>query len=217
MISRGELSGQVLRVLNKTGSYTGFYSPEKMNDAIQEAYDFVSVEMFLANEGWRSRIQFFDTESGQVTVELPQHISMIREVRYKHGEIWSPLVYNDRTDQASAGDSNGGGIRQYPASYRILDNALYFDPAIGEGGTDYLQVEYVSYPQWLTDDQDRIDDNFDRACVHFMKYKTASILAASAEKPVIPWANQESMWYDKMLTIVTKRVNKPTRIREFGE
>lgn len=216
MLTRGELKGQVLRLLNKTSSFTGFYTDAKVNDAIQEAYDFVAVEMFQANEGWLTQIQYFDTAPGQVTVPIPGSISMIREVRYKHGDVWVPMVYDDGTDQASYGDL-GDRSTQYPIIYRIVDNKFYFDPHLAEGGSRYLQVESTNYPAWLLNDMDQIEPQFGRACMHFMKYKVASVLAASLEKPFIPWAQQESQWFQKMLITVNKRINKPIRIREFGD
>lgn len=213
-VSRGELKGQILRLLMKTPQYPGFYQPETIDDAITEAMDFVAAEMFLANEGWQTKIMYIDTQAGQLSVDIPEGAAMIQMIRYKFATYYQPMVYDDGSGATDyAADS---GVRQWGYRYRIVDNAIYFNPPMAEGGEKYLQLEYMGYPKRLQSDTDFLESHFDYSMQHFMKYKAASILAASLEKFVVPWGAQEAQWYQKMLDIVVKRNLQATQIKEFG-
>ena len=213
-ISRGELKGQILRLLMKTPQYPGFYQPETIDDAITEALDFVSAEMFLANEGWQTKIMYIDTQAGQLSVDIPEGAAMIQMIRYKFATYYQPMVYDDGSGATDyAADS---GVRPWGYRYRIVDNAIYFNPPMAEGGEKYLQLEYMGYPKRLQSDADFLESHFDYSMQHFMKYKAASILAASLEKFVVPWGAQETQWYNKMMDIVVKRNLQATQIKEFG-
>jgi hypothetical protein len=213
MITRGELKGQVLRFLNKTSQYRGFYDDDKINDAIQEALDFIAVEMFQANEGWQLKLAEFDTTAGQVTFEIPFSASMIKEVRYLYGNFYGVMAYDDANSRSQV--SIGSGERQFVSSYRIVDNRMYFNPPLGEGGPKYLQIEYMTYPKTLMSDTDYLESHFDPCMTNFLKYRTATILSASLEKPIVPWAGIESSWYSKLVTVVNRRNMQSIPIRNF--
>ncbi len=213
MLSRGELRGKVLRYLNKTPDLPGFYSPEKMNDAIDEALNYIAVEMFLAGEGWFTKYLFFDTQSGQTSVDIPGNVALIREVRYSVAEVYCSIPYDD---QEGGFSYIGTGVQQaFGYKYRLLGRQIVFDPPLSEGGSRFLQVEAVYYPTQLLDDNELIDPQFDAACCEFLKYKVCSILAGSIEKEVIPWAAQEAGWEQKMLDVTNRRILASTPIREF--
>ena len=213
MLSRGELKGKVWRFLNKTSAFPGFYDDDKMNDAIQEALNFIAVEMFLGGEGWLTDFLYFDTEDGQTSMRLPGNVALIREVRYKVSDVWYPIMYNDASDGFSY---IGTGVQQaFTYQYRLLGSNIVFDPPLSMGGEKYLQVEAVFYPSQLTDDQQLIDQQFNAACVEYLKYKVASIVAASVEKSYIAWADQEAAWYQKMQAVVVRRTMASQPIREY--
>lgn len=214
-LSRGELKGQVLRLLMKTAEYPGFYTDDKCNDAIQEAMDFVATEMFLAGEGWQDKMEYRTTAANQVTVDLPESWAMIKEVRYKFGDIYIPLMYDTQPRQVTA-DDNAGSV-QFASSYKIVDNQFYFNPPLAEGGTDYLQIEFSDFPKVIQTDTDFLESHFNRCFTNFMKYRTASILAASIEKFVNPWQKIENDWYEKMLALTVERNKQSTAIREYGD
>jgi hypothetical protein len=213
-MSRGELKGKVLRLLMKTAQYPGFYKDETINDAIDEAMDFVATEMFIADEGWQAKIMPFDTVAGQIKVDLPEGFAMIKEVRYLYADLYIPMVYDDGSKEVQY--ANDSGVRQWAYSYRIVDNAIWFNPPMADGGTDYLQIEYMGYPKKMQSDSDFMESHFDNAMQHFMKYRVASILAASIEKFVVPWAGLEQDWFKKMRDIVVKRNMQATAIKEFA-
>lgn len=212
-ISRGTLRGMILRYLNKTSDYTGFYDEEKVNDAIQEALDAVAVHMFLAGDGWLTKYIYLDTTAGQVSLDIPGNVAMIREVRYKINDIYYPLTYDDKNDSYSYIGS--GQEQAFAFSFRLLGNQIIFDPPLAEGGARYLQIEAVYYPAQLIDENQVVDQQFDRSCINYVKYKACSVLAGSIEKSVRPWAQEESEWFALMQSVVTRRNLKSTRIQEF--
>ncbi len=212
-LSRGELRGKVLRYLNKTARLPGFYSEPKVNDAIQEALNYIAVEMFLAGEGWLQKYLYFNTEGGQTSVDLPGNVALVREVRYKIADVYYAMPYDD---QEGGFSYIGTGVQQaFGYKYRILGRQLVFDPPLSEGGERYLQIEADYYPTILLDDNELIDQQFDAACQEFLKYKTCSILAGSIEKEMISWTQLEGQWEAKMQAVVTRRTLASTPIREF--
>jgi len=210
--TREELKGKIWRFLNKTKDYPGFYTSEKLDDAIQESLDFISTEMFLAGEGWRTSLTYITTVAGQAVVPIPSTVAMIREIRYKEGEIYVPLTYDQQIDEASY---VGSGVTQDAGRWRMVGTDIVFDPPMSDGGTDFLQLETVSYPVAMTDDDDIVDEQFDNAMLHYLKYKCASILAGSIEREIRTWGQEEAEWYDKMRAVVNRRNLKSTRIKEF--
>lgn len=212
-VTRAELKGKILRLLYKTARFTGSYQDETIDDAIEEAMDAVAAEMFTADEGWLKKALYFTTEAGQLSVDLPVSAALISEVRYRFGTTYIPMLY----DQAHGADqfANDSGVRQWSYTYQVVDNALYFNPPMAEGGTDYLQIVYQAYPKRVQNDGDTLEAQFDKAMQHFIKYKAATILVSGIEKPVIPWANEELFWYTKMKNIVITRNQQSQPIREF--
>lgn len=210
-ISRGELKGTVLRFLNKTAAVRGFYDDAKMNDAIQEALDFVAIEMFTAGDGWLTKMLYFDTSANFSSLTLPANVALIREVRYKVGDIYYVVHYDDQENQPS---TIGSGENQRAWRYRLLGRDMVFDPQLAEGGPRNLQVEVVHYPAMIASDSDLIEPQFDRSLTHYLKYRVASILAGSLEKEVRTWGPEEDSWYQKMLTVTNRRTLKSRPIRE---
>lgn len=213
-ISRGEVKGQILRVLQKDGSYQGFYTDEKLNDAIQDCIDYISVEMFMAGDGWLRKIVTLDSAPNSCTVDLPAFVSVIDEVRYLVGNSYIPLTYDDAS--LSSQSNPVSGVTQFPSRYRIVDQKIYFNPAPGVGGKDFLQIEYCTYPQILVADGQLLPNEFDRCMVHFIKWRSASLLASSVGKYQKEWGEYESEWKERMVMIVNKRTKSPIFIRDFS-
>lgn len=213
-LTRGELKGKILRLLMKSAKYPGFYDDDRINDAIEEALDFVATEMFLANEGWQTKIMYLSTEPGQVTIDVPVAASMIKEVRYLFGTVYVRMAYDDASEMDQYQDTSG--VRQFAYMYRIVDNQLYFNPPMAQGGENNIMLEYMAYPKRLQNDTDFLESHFDNAMNHYVKYHAASVLAASIEKFVVSWSGIQDSWYTKMRDIVIKRNLQSTPIREFN-
>lgn len=214
MLTRGEIAGRILRLVNKTAAVPGFYTPQKINDSIEEALDFLAVEMFLAGEGWQDKMKFFTTVAGQITLPITGDVAMIKEVRYLFGGEYLPLVYDDGSRQSQVQPTSG--IAQYPGSYRIVDNQLYFNPPLMEGGTDYIQLEYTTFPKRVANDSDVIEGHLWKPFIHWVTYWCATRLVSGLGKAMPDWAKQESLWYGKVQAVIVKRNLQTTFIREFN-
>lgn len=213
MITRGEIAGKILRKLHKTAGYQGFYDDDKINDAIEDCMDFISTEMFLANEGWQTKLRHFTTVANTISVPLTSDIILINAVRYLFAGEYLPLTY--KTDESRSQVQATNALTQYASRYRIIDNAIYFNPPLVEGGTDYLQVEYTSFPKRLQDNHDVIEGQFYKPMSNFIIWRSASQLVTGVGKAQPEWRRYEDQWHEKMLSIVVKRNNSPTTIQEF--
>lgn len=212
-VTRGELKGKILRVLYKSARFTGAYDPQTIDDAIDEAMDAVASEMFTADEGWQKKIMYLDTVPGQISIDLPVSAALISQVRYQFANEYILLGYDQQWEQGQWVPNSG--MTQWPNSYSVIDNALYFSPALAEGGAAYLQLTVQSWPKRLRDDSDYFESQYDNSMMNFMKYKAASMLVAGIEKNVVPWAQQEAFWYQAFKNIVITRNQQSQPIREF--
>lgn len=208
-----DMQNIILRFLNKTSSYPGFYDTAKLNDAINEAFDFVAAHMFTAGEGWLTTISYITTTTNMATTPLPTGLAMVRELRYKVGDTYQPMTNDQQIDAASY---VGSGIQQQDGvRYRLVGKDIVFDPPLSDVGVDFLQVEGVYYPASLSAGADVVDAQFDNTMRNFVKYKACSIMAGGLEKDVRTWGDEEAQWYEKMQEIVTRRNLKSTPLREF--
>lgn len=212
MITRAELKGVILRKLNKTANHPGFYGDDKINDAIQEAMDYVAAEMFMADEGWQTKIWTIPVPARATSIEMPEDLAMVKNVRALVGDVYVPLVY-DAAWEGVQQDPAASVATQWGSVYRINDNALYFNPPMDQGGK--LLIDGFSYGAVLANDLDPLPRSFDRCMRHFIAYKACSIMASSIEKMSRPWAKEEDDWRQKMVDIVNKRNRQTTTIREF--
>jgi hypothetical protein len=217
MFSRGELKGKIWRYLGKTATQPGFYTSEKLDDAIEEALNYIAVEMFQAGEGWLTSYTYYDTVANQASLPLDGNVGLIRQVRYyDQTGTYQPLRYFDNSDASSSTTTlPNNGVTQWASTYRLMGNSIVFDPPLGQGGEKYLQLEIVSYPKRLQTDAQIIDAQFDMCALEFLKYKCCSILAGSIEKTIIAWADLEAKWEQKLLTVLNRRVMSSARIRNF--
>lgn len=213
MISRGQLKGKIWRYLGKTATQPGFYTSEKLDEAIDEALASIAVEMFMAGEGWLTSFAYFDTTDGQSEVALTGNVGLIRQVRYMIGDTYVPLVYDDQENRPTR--VRGTTVTQVAFKYRLMGNKLVFDPPLATGGTKYLQLEIVSYPKRLQDDSELIDAQFDVCAQEYLKYKVCSILAGSIEKSQITWAALEADWQMRLSHVLARRVLSSTPIKMF--
>jgi len=214
-ISKGQIKGMVLRYLNKTAERPGFMTSDKLDDAIEEALLSISIAMFEAGEGWLTKYIYLDCEAGQVSLDIPGNVALVREVRLGvYGGLYTPMVYDDR----SRNTSYVGPAADYIANtsgYRILGNTIVFDPPLSTGGQAGIQIEAVYLPKTLVDDDEVLDPQFNGAAIQYLKYRVCSILAASIEKTQITWSGEERKWEAQLTSILNRRVLSSTTIREF--
>lgn len=214
MLSRGELKGKILRMLNKSAKNPGFYTEDRQNDVIEECLDYVATEMFMEGQGWQNKIGYLATQAGQISIPVPTHMAMIREVRLRVGDDYVPLYPEEQMGRTVVAPSSSSGSIQ-PATYRIVDNSFLFSTAISEGNAQGIMVEYAGFPAYLTDDAQFLPGHFNKAMQHFITYRGASLLLGNHGNPDPAWKTAELDWYGKMRFVIAKRNSQAKYIREF--
>lgn len=212
-VTRATLKNRILTQLNLTADYQGFYTDEKLDDLIQESLDYVSVEMMMGGEGWLSNLLHITTYDGVGTYELPKSVAVINSVRYLSGNSYIPVTYDDQSDLPQVSPS--AGFTQFPTKYRIIQNKIYFNPPPVFTGTNYLQIEYVSYPSELLTDGQLIDPQFDNAMMNFIKWRVIRMATATRKDLYPDYERFYAEWYDQMMKIVNKRIRTKTFVKEF--
>lgn len=212
-LSRGELKGKILRLLNKTAGYQGFYDDDKVNDVIEDCQDYVAAKMFSGGEGWMRRIYFVDTNGTDASYPIPPGIAIIEQLRYLIGNQYLPLIYDDGS--MSPQTAPQAGFTQFPFRWRFIDNRVYFNPPPAQYGAQYLQIEAAHYPARLLTDGQQMDPQFDMAMFHYMKWRAASLLASQVGKSYKEWQSYEDQWFEEMQTIINKRIRTMVTVKEF--
>jgi len=163
--------------------------------------------------GWLDDIRYITTTAGDMVVPLPQDLAQIKVVRYKVDSSYIPLSYDkqERSAQADPAEGDTGG----PSSYRLVGDRMYFNPALSEGGTNYLQIEGTYYPEPFTNKLDKISGIWNPAFRNYIKYRSASILVAAKMDGQPPWAPYEYEWKAELRKLIAKRVNTSTTVKEF--
>lgn len=213
MLTRGAIKQMVFERLNKSAATPGFYTDAKMNSAVQEAFDYISSEMQIADQGWLKHLDYWDVEANQQTIDIPPYVEYIESISYLIGTVYVPLSYDSEFGRSQWAPTSG--VTQLPASYRVVSSKLYFNPPLSVGGEKYLAVEYQSSPPILRNDAQQLPQDFSRALQYYIVYRTMSVLAASMKQTERPWAAEEADWREKMLSITNKRNKVSTYMKPF--
>ncbi len=211
-ITRSQIKYEIWSHLNKSVATKGFYTDAKVNSAIQQCLDSVSIQMMLADEGWNHKLQAITTVANQVSVPVPPDCAMILEVRYLLGLMYVPMGYDQQWGQSQWSQSSGA--TQYPGSYRLVDNTIYFNPPLTSGGVDFLQIEYAAYPPKLKKDSTALPGQFDRSMFWWTVFHSCVVLTTGI-KMSTDWPQQETFWWGQMLNLIGMRTRQCIPIAEF--
>lgn len=209
-----QIRADVLNILQKDQSYQGFYTTDKCNRIINESIAYISARMMMEGEGWLQTIGYITTVANTASYTLPTGCSIINSVRYLYSSVYMPLTYDDQAfdSQVAAGTS----LTQCPYRYRIVADKLYFNPLPLLVGTNFVQIEYTSYPTALSSDSDTLLSQFDSGLYYYLVYRTASALVAQTGQAVSEWQVTERQWYEVMENIISKRNRVQCVIADFG-
>jgi hypothetical protein len=211
-ITRAELEGEILELLNRDTTYTGYFTPAKVQGAIKDCLDYVAVHMMMAGEGWLQQVVFLDTTAGTNSTELPPQIGMIHKIAYLNGTDYMPLRFDDGAFDADLSADSG---EAFPVSYKLMSNKITFPSLLSEGGTRYLRIECSMYPRVLLADGDMVDPQFDNTARNYIKWRAASQLITQVGKRVSDWKEYEREWYDALEKILNNRSRVPQFVRDF--
>jgi len=209
-----EVQEEVLNILQKSASYQGFYTTDKVNRAINESIAYVTARMMMEGNGWRQQISYITSVANTPTYSLPTDASIINAVRYRYGDVYVPLTYEDQsTTSQSASNSQVAGAT---GTYRLVGNQLYFNPVPQLVGTDYIQIEYTTYPAALSSGTDPVPTEFDKGLYYYVVYRSADLLVSQAGNAQPEWQLMTVQWFNVMENIISKRLRVQQVIGEFG-
>jgi hypothetical protein len=205
---------EVLNILQKDPSYQGFYTSDKCKRAINESLTYVAARMMMEGEGWRQKIAFVTTTANTAAYTLPTETSIINSVRYLYNDVYVPLTYDDQSNDTQIASSSG--LSTCPWRYRLVGNQLVFNPVPELVGTNYLQLEYTTYPTLLVNNSDQTPQEIDQALYYYLVYRSAGILVAQSGNAQPEWQLYEMQWFNAMEQIISKRLRVHQVIGEFG-
>lgn len=209
-----EVQAEVLNILQKSPTYQGFYTTDKVTRAINESFAYVVARMMMEGNGWRQTIAYITSVANTPTYALPTDASIINAVRYRYGDVYVPLTYEDQsTTSQSASNSQVAGAT---GTYRLVGNQLYFNPVPQMVGTDYIQIEYTTYPAALSVGTDPVPTEFDKGLYYYVVYRSCGILVGQSGNAQPEWQLYEVQWFNVMENIISKRLRVQQVIGEFG-
>lgn len=209
-----QIRTDVLNLLQKDPSYQGFYTTTKCNAIINESMAYISARMMMEGEGWMQTIGYITTTAGAATYPLPTGCSIINAVRYLYSDIYVPLTYDDQSFDSQVASTSS--LSQAPFRYRIVGTNILFNPAPLLVGTNYIQLEYTTYPTVLAADSDQLSAQFDSGLYYYIVYRTAGALVAQTGQAVAEWQIYERQWFDIMQNIISKRNRVMQVISDFS-
>ena len=207
-----EIKKNILLLVQKNPSYQGFFTDEKIQEAVNEAFDFAAVDMFAAGEGWLREQRYLDWAANSRVCEIPADVAIINAIRWKTGNQYSPLKYDaaDTTVQQEKGTGTAD-----PTSFRIIQNKIYLNPEPSTFGPAQIELEFSRYPQRLIGEQQKIMSDFDNSCCHWIKYYVANTLIRGAGKES-PYMQNEAQWYAQMSKVIAMRNRTKLVVGDFG-
>jgi hypothetical protein len=212
MTTRAQIKAKVLRLINKSAGYSGFHTDDHINDAIQDCVDWIVAQSHMCGEGWFKSVTTFAMPAGN-TVALPTGVVIIDDVRYRQGDVFISIPYNDGENIPQ--QHTTGTVTQFPAYWRLHGRNIYFNPAPAEFGADFIQVEGFSYPADLTLDASVLDSQLDRAMENYIKWRAAAQLMTLAGRSNPDWEKYEQEWAYQVQQILSKRIRQTAYIKEF--
>ena len=207
-----DLETKVLNLLQKSPSYSGFYTQPKVIQIINECLDYVSARMMQEGNGWLQTIGYITTVANTPNYALPTGCAIVRSVRYLVNTIYAPLQPDGQEREAFL---SSDFQTQIPSRYRLVGGDIYFNPVPSLVGVNYLQIEYTGYPSELVNLGDAVVSQFERGLIHYVTYRAASILASTVGKADADWLKYESQWYKAMENIISRRNSTVQFVRSF--
>lgn len=211
-ITLTEVQLEVLNILQKSPTYQGFYTVDKVTRAVNESLAYVSARMMMQGNGWRQKIGYVTTTAGALSYALPADVSIINKVSYKSGDIYYPMTYMDESTASSQTVGQAG----MPGHYRLLGSALVFPMVPSEVGVNYLQIEYTAYPDLLVSGADIVTPEIDRGLYYYLVYRSCGLLVGQAATAQPEWQLYEMQWFHVMESIISKRLRVYQVIGEYG-
>jgi hypothetical protein len=212
MKTLAEIKAQVLEKVQKSPNYQGFFTDSKILNTVNEALDFISVDMFEAGEGWLREIRYLTWQPNSRVLEIPSDVAIINNIRWKVLDTYYPLKYDTAETSLQAVKGTGSGV---PTVYRIVQNKIYLNPEPSDSGVGQIEIEFSRYPDRLVAMQQRVMADFDNAMMNWLVYYVTNTLVVAAGGTT-PFKNREEQWYTQMTKVINLRNRVKKVVEDFG-
>lgn len=209
----GIMKGKILAILNKQSTYQGFFTNEKLNDAINDSMDWVYANMMFVGQGWTKEISYITTTSGVGSYAITADTVTIDVLRYLVGSTYQVIKYDDQSDDTYTTTETTG----YPTSWRLVGNSIVFNPPPTNAGTNFIQLEVSRYLADQTVDGNQLHAMLSKGLENYVKWRACSLLVSQVGKPNADWVKYENQWYGHLLELVSQRVRQVRVMGSFRE
>jgi hypothetical protein len=213
MRTLAEIKANILEKVNKSPNYQGYFTDAKIKAMVNEALDYVAVDMFEAGEGWLREIRYLDWQANTRVLEIPSDVAIINNIRWKVGDTYYPLKFDIAETSVQAVKGTGNTV---PTAYRIVQNKIYLNPEPSDSGTAQIEIEFSRYPDRLLSLQQKVMADFDNAMLHWISYYCVNTLISGAGGQP-PYRQNEAQWYSQMTKVINLRNRVKKTVQDFGE
>jgi hypothetical protein len=210
--TRLALQTEIYGILGKEATAFGYFTPAKVNAAIQDALDYIASKMMRVGTAWLTKRAFANIVANTQTVALPTDLALINFIKKKTAaNDYQPITFDENATAASS-TTPSGGLIGLPI-YHIVNNAIFLEPIPDENITDGLLIEYVAFPAALTSDSDNLPTELDKAAfVQYAKWRAAKQLYVQGNQhgAMPAWMQYEQEWLMEVQTVIAKRIRMPS-------
>ena len=215
MYTRAQIRSQIYSILQKDETAYGLLTPTKVNDAIQDSFDFLSTKAMKLGGGWLTSVVYCDITAESPYVDLPTGLAMVNFIKIKDSgaDLYTPLQFNENWDGVTRLESESTSA--YRPSYRFSSNRIYLEPTPASDIEDGILIDGVFFPEEASDSTPVSGDMNNKCFLQFVKWRAASIcysLANNGEQnPTIEkWLME---WKQACLEFIARRKRVPTTIK----
>lgn len=212
MRTLAEIKANILEKVGKSPNYQGYFTESKIKQMVNEALDFVAVDMFEAGEGWLREIRYLPWAANTRVLELPADVAIINNIRWKVQDTYYPLKYDVAETSVQAVKGTGTAV---PTTYRIIQNKIFLNPEPSDSGDAQIELEFSRYPDRLLSMQQRVMADFDNSMMHWMSYYCVNTLISGAGGNA-PYKQNEAQWYAQMTKVINLRNKVKQTVQDFG-
>lgn len=213
--TRLSLQNSIYSILQKTPTAYGLLTPAKVNEAIQDALDFISTLMNNSSSAWLAKETKLNIVGATPSITLPTDCVLINFVKkLQFGTQYCPIEYDESANVTT--DTTAQNTANYTPTWKLVDSKLYLEPTPADNLTNGILLNYLAAPVALAADNSTVNLSIDYPVfIQFAKWRAASILWSMTHDQAMqpPWAETEGVWLQMVRKAITKRVVKPAIIQ----
>lgn len=213
--TRQQMREAIYEILQRSEESYGLLSPTKVNDLIQDSFDYLSSLAMNTASYWLVKTVKLDVVAEQELINLPRDVALILEVKKQDiGSNYFSLPYYENSGTVVDGSSSDSKY------YSIVNNSIRLSPKPRSGKTDGIMLFYQAFPGELLSDSQQIDDRMNaKPFLQFVKWRTVVVLYSLLNDGArtTPFDRWLAEWEFQVQTLISKRIAKPGTIQSFTD